>query len=71
MNVYTDQPGIQFYTGNFLGDGPDFKNNTPQIPHGAFCLEAQTEPNCIKKGLAIYDKDERYTQHTVYEFKNK
>lgn len=71
LNVYTDQPGIQFYTGNFLGDGPDFKNNIPQIPHGAFCLEAQTEPNCIKNGLAIYNKGERYTQHTVYEFKKK
>ena len=71
FNTYTDQPGIQFYTGNFLGYGPNFKNNTPQIPHGAFCLETQTEPNCIKKGIGIYDKGECYTQHTVYEFKKK
>ncbi len=71
LNVYTDQPGIQFYTANFLGDGPCFKNNIPQVKHGAFCLEAQTEPNCINSGYAIYDKGEIYTQHTVYEFKKK
>lgn len=71
LNMYTDQPGVQFYTGNFLGDGPCFKNNVPQVKHGAFCIEAQTEPNCVNYGSAIYDKDEIYTQHTVYEFKKK
>ncbi len=71
LNMYTDQPGVQFYTGNFLGDGPSFKNNTPQVKHGAFCIEAQTEPNCVNNGYAIYDKGEIYTQHTVYEFKKK
>ena len=37
MQVYTDQPGPQFYTGNFLGIGPDFKGNIPQIRQGALC----------------------------------
>ncbi|MBQ1950397.1 MAG: galactose mutarotase [Clostridia bacterium] len=68
LQVYTDQPGLQFYTGNFLGDGPCFKNGVPPIQYGAFCLEAQTEPNCIKKGIAIYDKGTTYSQHTVYKF---
>ena len=68
MQVYTDQPGLQFYTGNFLGNGLDFKGNIPQIRQGALCLEAQTEPNCINHGEGIYEKGQVYKQLTVYEF---
>ena len=68
MNVYTDQPGIQFYTANFLGNGPDFKGGIKQVKHGAFCLEAQTEPNSVNHGIGFYDKGEKYTQTTVYSF---
>ena len=71
MNMYTDQPGVQFYTGNFLGNGPAFAGNKPQVQHGGFCLEAQTEPNCITHGKAIYQKGQTYTQRTVYEFAQK
>ena len=69
LNVYTDQPGIQFYTGNFLGGEPDFRGGVKRIKHGAFCLEAQTEPNCINHGIGFYDAGETYTQTTVYEVK--
>ncbi len=68
MRMYTDQPGVQFYTGNFLGKGPAFAGNVPQVQHGGFCLEAQTEPNCITRGEAIYNKGQLYTQCTMYEF---
>ncbi len=66
MKVYTDQPGIQFYIGNFLGDGPDFKGSVPQVFHGAFCLETQTEPNCINHGIGFYEAGDVYTHSTVY-----
>ncbi len=66
MSVYTDQPGVQFYSGNFLGSGPDFKDGIKQIKHGALCLEAQTEPNSVNLGLGFYEKGEIYTQTTVY-----
>ena len=69
LNVYTDQPGIQFYTGNFLEGEPDFRNGVKRIKHGAFCLEAQTEPNCINHGIGFYDAGEIYRQITVYEVK--
>ena len=69
LNVYTDQPGIQFYTGNFLGGKPDFRDGVERIKHGAFCLEAQTEPNCINHGVGFYDAGEVYRQITVYEVK--
>ena len=67
MQVYTDQPGLQFYTGNFLGNGPDFKGGIPQIRQGALCLEAQTEPNCINHGEGIAGKAQENKQLTIYE----
>lgn len=67
MNVYTDQPGVQFYTANFLKGKPDFRGDIQRIPHGALCLEAQTEPNSVKRGECFYDAGQVYTQTTVYE----
>lgn len=66
LSVYTDRPGLQFYIGNFLGSGPDFSGGIKQVKHGAFCLEAQTEPGCIKRGEEFYSKGEIYKQTTVY-----
>ena len=66
MKVYTDQPGVQFYIGNFLGNGPDFRGNVKQVFHGAFCLETQTEPDCINHGIGFYDAGDVYTHSTVY-----
>ena len=66
LSVYTDQPGIQLYTGNFLGYGTDFKGGVKQVKYGAFCLETQTEPNSVNHGVGFYDKGEVYTHTTVY-----
>ncbi len=71
LNVYTDQPGVQFYTGNFLGGEPKFSGDTPRVKHGAFCLEAQTEPNCVNHGIGFYEAGEEYKQITVYEVLKK
>ena len=70
MNYYTDQPGTQLYLANHVGrkeNSPPFSGGIKQVPNGAFCLESQTEPNCVKKGEAIYDAGEVYRQITVYE----
>lgn len=69
LNVYTDQPGVQFYTGNFLEGEPSFRGGVKRIKHGAFCLEAQTEPNSINHGTGFYEAGEAYRQTTVYEVK--
>ena len=69
MKVYTDQPGVQLYTGNFLGMGADFKGGVKQVKNGAMCLETQTEPNCINHGIGFYNKGETYTHTTVYRLK--
>ena len=69
MATYTDQPGMQLYTANFLSGEPDFRGGVKRIKHGAFCLEAQTEPNCVKRGEGFYEAGEIYRQTTVYEVK--
>lgn len=67
LSFYTTEPCFQFYSGIYLGDGGCFKGNKKIVKCGAFCLEAQTEPNCVKRGEAIYDKGVPYTQTTVYK----
>lgn len=47
LEVYTDLPGIQFYSGNFLDGAENGKNNTPIKARNAFCLECQYFPNFI------------------------
>ena len=71
LSVYTDQPGVQFYIANFLGGEPDFRGGVKRVKHGGFCLEAQTEPNCVKHGEGFYEAGERYTQTTVYEVSHR
>jgi aldose 1-epimerase len=73
MKVYTDQPGVQFYIGNFLGSDPDpaFRGDIKKIRHGAFCLETQTEPNCVNHGEGFYEAGETYFHNTVYKVEQK
>ncbi len=66
MSVYTDRPALQFYVGNFLGSGPDFRGGIKQVRHGAMCLEAQTEPNSVNRGEGFYSSGEVYRQFTAY-----
>lgn len=45
LAVYTDQPGVQFYTGNFLDGTLTGKGGVVYGPHAGFCLETQHFPN--------------------------
>lgn len=67
MTVYTDQPGVQFYTANHFGDGPDFHGGKKSVKYGAFCLETQTEPDSVRHGVGFTDKDGIYRHTTVYK----
>ena len=74
LSVYTDQPGMQFYTSNFLEKSASehtFHGGIDPIKHGGLCLEAGTEPNCINHGIGFYDAGEVYTQTTVYQVEEK
>ena len=46
MTVSADQPGVQFYTGNFL-DGSVSGKRATYVQYAALCLETQKFPNAI------------------------
>ena len=46
LTMFTDQPGVQFYSGNGL-DGSPGKGGVRYPKYGAFCLEAQDYPDAI------------------------
>lgn len=70
LEVYTDQPGLQFYTGNFL-DG-SFKNydGKPVGLHSALCLETQHFPNSPNQSNfpnTILHPGENFYSITIYK----
>lgn len=70
LDVWTDQPGIQFYTGNFL-EGVSGKNGVTYKNRAGLCLEAQNFPDAPNKKnfpSALLIPDAQYTQTTIYQF---
>jgi aldose 1-epimerase len=71
MEVYTDQPGIQFYSGNFLDGTVTGKNDKKYYKHYGFCLETQhfpDSPNHPDFPPVVLRPGEKYETHTVYRF---
>ncbi|TXT29236.1 MAG: aldose 1-epimerase, partial [Planctomycetota bacterium] len=68
MRVLTTEPGVQFYTGNYLPGTPDVNGFAK---HGGFCLETQKfpdSPNQPSFPSCILKPGETYRQVTVHEF---
>jgi len=55
MEVHTNQPGVQLYTGNFLDDTAFLNGNKPCYKHAGFCLETQAYPNGINQVLVSFN----------------
>ncbi len=71
MEVYTTQPGVQFYSGNFLDGSLTGKGNKVYKKHYGFCLETQhfpDSPNHPDFPSTILKPGEVYRQSTVYKF---
>lgn len=74
MEVYTTEPGLQFYSGNFLDGNTIGKGNTAYKKHFGFCLEAQhypDSPNHPKFPSVILKPGKTYRQTTIYKFSIK
>ncbi len=68
MEVYTTQPGVQLYTGNYLDDGP---SSGGYGRHGGFCLETQhypDAPNQPRFPSVVLRPGETYHEVTVHQF---
>lgn len=71
MEVYTTEPGLQFYSGNFLDGSIRGKGGAVYGRHAGFCLEAQhfpDSPNHPNFPSTILRPGEEYRQTTVYRF---
>ncbi len=68
LEVYSDQPCVQLYTGNFLNN---FSGKQIYNKHAAFCLETQNYPNACNVPSfksTLLKKGQKYTTKTVYKF---
>ena len=66
MEVFTDEPGIQFYTANFL--------DKPYAPRVALCLETQHYPDSPNKEAfpsTVLNPGDIYKSHTTFKFSTK
>lgn len=71
LEVWTKEPGLQFYSGNFL-DGSDMgKGGKPYHYRSAFCLETQHFPNSPNQPnfpSCVLQPNEKYHHEVVYKF---
>jgi aldose 1-epimerase len=71
MTVYTDRPGLQFYTGNFLEGETGGKEGAVYEKHGGFCFETQAYPDAPNKPAfptTIVKAGESFSSATVFSF---
>ncbi len=71
MEVWTTEPGLQFYSGNFLNGKDIGKGGKPYPFRGAFCLEAQhfpDSPNHAEFPSVVLKPASKYEQKTIYKF---
>jgi aldose 1-epimerase len=71
MEVWTTEPGLQFYSGNFLNGKDVGKGGKAYQFRTAFCLEAQhfpDSPNQPSFPSTVLRPGEKYQQKTIYKF---
>ncbi len=71
MRVFTDQPGLQLYTANFLDGSLTGKSGRPYARQSALCLETQhfpDSPNQSQFPNTILQPGETYQSRTTYQF---
>lgn len=74
LDVYTNEPGIQVYTGNFLEGKLKGKNGISYAKHAACCLETQKYPDSPNKKQwpsPFLKPGEKYYSHCIFKFSIK
>lgn len=74
MEVYTNEPAMQFYIGNFLDGSLPAKGGGSYEKRTGFCMETQhypDSPNQEKFPSVILEPGEKYTSETTYKFSVK
>ncbi len=71
MEVYTTEPGVQLYTGNFLDGSVTGKDGKVYKKHYGFCLETQHFPDSPNKPdfpSVVLEPGQKYATTTVFKF---
>lgn len=74
MKVFTTEPGVQFYTGNFMKGAFKMKGGHPDAYRNAFCLETQhfpDSPNHPDFPSTVLQPGKKYKSITLYQFERK
>ncbi|MCS1409035.1 MAG: Aldose 1-epimerase [Verrucomicrobia subdivision 3 bacterium] len=74
LEVHTDEPGVQFYCGNFLDGRLRGKSGKTYVHRGGFCLETQhypDSPNQSNFPACILRPGETYETTTVFKFSTR
>lgn len=74
LEAFTTEPGVQFYTGNFLNGSITGKNAITYGKRSGFCLETEhfpDSPNQASFPSVVLRPGEVYTTKTVYKFSTK
>jgi len=74
MEVYTTEPGMQFYSGNFLDGSITGKGSQVYQKRSAFCLETQHFPDSPNKPnfpSTVLKPGQHYSSTTIYKFSVK
>ncbi|MCW3119525.1 MAG: aldose 1-epimerase [Chitinophagaceae bacterium] len=70
LEVFTTQPGVQFYTGNFLNGSIKGSDEIPFNKNAGFCMETQhfpDSPNKPKFPTTLLKPGEKY--HTITKYR--
>ena len=74
LDVYTDEPGIQAYSGNFLDGSQTGKGGRQMVYRSGICLETQHYPDSPNKPewpSTVLRPGETYTSHCIFKFSVK
>jgi len=74
MEVFTTEPGVQFYSGNFLDGSLTGKSGKKYVKHAGLCLETQHYPDSPNQPAfpnTILKPGDVYRQTTIYKFSVK
>ncbi|MEI5983792.1 aldose epimerase family protein [Sphingobacterium sp. PU5-4] len=71
MEIYTQEPGIQFYSGNFMGNKVTLKNGKTDSFRTGLCLEPQhfpDSPNQPNFPSTVLNPGDTYSTKSIYKF---
>jgi aldose 1-epimerase len=71
LEVYTTEPGMVFYSGNYLSEEVKGRNGVAYTKNGAFCLETQHYPNSVHNPSfpnTILRPGQIFHSQTIYKF---